>query len=120
MSSPHTLASFDATSLPSRTAYEFQPYKPRLTERDLESLFEFIWKHDPYNYEHPRYRLQTALTILLFLHLSLYPTVALSEGFYYKDTTLLVANHNGDIRVLLLICLKDRHKNQTSAKRWSG
>jgi hypothetical protein len=119
MFNSHALAAFDLSSLPSRTACEFQPRRPRLAERDLENLFEFIWKHDSYVYEHPRYRLQTALAILLFFHLGLYPTVALSEGFYYRDTTLLVANHNGAIRVLLVVCLDNRHKHQRSAKRWA-
>ena len=120
MYSPHALTTFDPRSLPSRAAHEFQPCKPRLIERNFESLFEFIWRHDSHDYKHPRYRLQIALTILLFFHLGLYPTIALSEGFYYRDTKLLVTKYNGAMRVLLIVCLNDRRKFQNSGKRWSG
>lgn len=96
---------------PSRTAYKFQPLKPQLREQSLENFFEFVWKHDPYKYEHPRDRLQIVLAILLFFHLGLHPIVALSEGFYYGDTTLLTTNRGGDLRVVLLIRLNRRKKN---------
>lgn len=42
MANLHVLAAFDPSTLPSRTAHEFQPYKPQLAERNLEHLFEFI------------------------------------------------------------------------------
>lgn len=106
--------------LPSRFAHVFQPHKPQLCESSIEELFSFIWAQDPYNWDHPRYRLQTALAILLFYHLGIYPTVALSEGFYYRDTKLLATKQGDALRFLLLVCLRGRKTLFNSQKRWGG
>jgi hypothetical protein len=55
----------------SHHAHEFQPLKPQLLEADLHDLFSFIWARDTYSFDHPRYRLQVAFSILLIFHLGL-------------------------------------------------
>jgi hypothetical protein len=102
---------------PTRSAHVFQPHKTSLTESALDDIFSFIWACDPHNYEHPRYRVQTALTSLLIYHLGMHPTVALGEGLYYRDTTLLITKQGDALRVLLLICLRGRKNLYNSEQR---
>ncbi|KAF2849432.1 hypothetical protein T440DRAFT_519030 [Plenodomus tracheiphilus IPT5] len=120
MNATTSLKPFDPASIPSRLAYGFQPLKPRTLGRDLRDLFTFIWTQDTETFDHPRYRLQTALAIQLVYYLGLHPTVALSEGFYYQDTRLLLKKHNNTVRVLLLICLEGREKFPKTEKHWRG
>jgi hypothetical protein len=112
--------SFNFSSLPSRDAYEFQPLTPRLHESDLHNLFAFVWARDSYNFEHPRYRIQIALSILLIVYAGLNPKAALKEGLYYRDTKLLFTQQNDELRFLLLICLNDHKNVSSSARRWGG
>jgi hypothetical protein len=109
---------FSPTSLPPR-AYDFQPLKPWTRKRDLHDLFVFIWAQDVQIFEHPRYRLQIALVILLIYHLGLHPNVALSEGLYYRDTRVILKKHDNQVRILILICMKGR-KNFPKSKYWRG
>ena len=113
------MAFFDPTLLPSRAAHEFQPLKPQLLSSDFNDIFDFAWLRDEFVFTHPRERLQVLLALLLMFHLGLHPTVALSEGLFYKDTTLLASDHSGTLRVLMIICLKERQKNKRSAERWA-
>lgn len=113
------LEPFSPTSLPSHLAYEFQPLKPRTGDHDLHDLFSFIWMRDTETFDHPRYRVQIALVILLFYHLGLHPNVALSEGLYYRDIKILLKKQNNTFRFALLICLEDREKFPKS-KHWRG
>lgn len=115
----HSVKPFDFNILPSRQAHEFQPSKSQLNVSDLHNLFSFIWAKDPYNYDHPRYRIQVALVLLLYFHLGLHPRAALSEGLYYGDTKLLFTYHDNAMRVVLLICLKDRKRFPNSIQ-WAG
>lgn len=115
-----TTTAFDPASLPSRRAYDFQPLKPRTHGRDVRDLFTFIWSQDTNTADHPRYRLQTAFAILLTYYVGLHPNVALSEGFCYRDTRLLLKKHDNTVRVLLLICLEGRAKFPKTEKHWRG
>jgi hypothetical protein len=99
----------------SRHAHEFQPLKPQLLEADLHNLFSFIWAHDTYSFDHPRYRLQVAFTLLLIFHLGLHPNVALKEGLYYGDTKVLLTQHKNTIRAILVIRLDNRDENARAA-----
>lgn len=108
---------FNPTTLPHK-AYEFQPRKPRLSLPGLKALLLFLWKYDLYDYEHPRYRLQTALSLHLIVYLGLQPLAGLVEGLFYGDTKLLVAYQNGKRRIVLVIRLNARDKHQ--AKLWEG
>jgi hypothetical protein len=114
------LPHFDIDILTSQRAYEFQPHKSQLRESDLHDLFTFIWARDQHNFDHPRYRVQVALSLLLIFHLGLHPKAAFNEGLYYRDTNLLLTRRNGELRVVLLICLKNRHKVSRSSGRWTG
>ena len=87
---------------------EFQPIKPQLMEADFNDLFSYIWSRDIYSYDHPRYRLQVAFTILLIFYLGLQPRVALNEGLYYNNTKIFVTRYDNNIRVLLVLYLKNR------------
>ena len=91
-------------------AQEFQPLKPQLMEADLNDLFSYIWTRDTFSFDHTRYRLQVAFTILLIFHLGLQPRVALNEGLHYHDTTIFVTRHNNNIRALLVLRLENRDK----------
>lgn len=115
-----TLAPFDPASLPSRLAYEFRPIRPRVPSRDLHDLFSFLWARDSEHFEHPRYRLQTALVLQLFYHLGLHPMVALSEGLHYQDTQILLKKHNNVVRFVLVIHLHGRDNFAKSPKHWRG
>jgi hypothetical protein len=111
---------FSKLSFPaSHRAHEFQPLKPQLLEADLHNLFSFIWAYDTHSFDHPRYRLQVAFTILLIFHLGLHPNVALKEGLYYGDTKILLTQHENTIRAILIIRLDNRDKNARAAQTWS-
>jgi hypothetical protein len=110
----------ETTLLPSRAAHEFQPSKPKLDQTRLDDIFDFAWRRDSFVHSHPRERLQILLALLLMFHLGLHPIFALSEGFLYKDTTLIACDYSGSLRVFLIICLRDRQKNKRSACRWAG
>jgi hypothetical protein len=75
-------------------AHGFQPLKPELHKSNLHDLFSYIWAQDFYNYEHPRYRIYVALSILLYLYLGLYLSVALNGGLHYEEVTILITRHN--------------------------
>jgi hypothetical protein len=111
---------FSPASLPSLLAYEFEPLKPRVSDQDLHDLFCFIWTRDTEIFDHPRYRLQTALVIQLFFYLGLHPKVALSEGLRYADTQILLRKHKNTTRALLVLRLEDRVKFSKSRKYWRG
>ncbi|KAF2023142.1 hypothetical protein EK21DRAFT_119046 [Setomelanomma holmii] len=98
--------------------HEFRPLKPQLDEANLSSLFAFIWAKDNHNYDHPRYRIQIAFTLLLFYQLGLHPNVALKHGLFYNDTQILLCRRNNEIRVLLLITFQDRTRFSKPAERW--
>jgi hypothetical protein len=111
---------FSKLSFPaSHHAHEFQPLKPQLLEADLHNLFSFIWAHDTHSFDHPRYRLQVAFTILLIFHLGLHPNVALKEGLYYGDTKILLTQHENTIRAILIIRLDNRDETARAAQTWS-
>ena len=101
-------------------AHEFQPLKPQLLEADLHDLFSFIWARDTYSFDHPRYRLQVAFSILLVFHLGLHPNVALKEGLYYSDTRIFLTRFENTTRAMLLIRLDNRDENARATRKWSG
>lgn len=111
---------FDFTSLPLSEAFEVQPLKPQLLGADLHQLFLYIWAHDSYSFDHPRYRLQVAFVILLLVHLGLHPNAALYEGLYYRDTQLLVSRHDGALRAFLIIRLDRSVRTTRATERWCG
>jgi hypothetical protein len=100
-------------------AHEFQPLKPQLLEADLHNLFSLIWARDTHSYDHPRYRLQVAFSILLIFHLGLHPNVALKEGLYYSDARIYLTRFENTTRAMLLIRLDNRDENAPTRK-WSG
>jgi hypothetical protein len=114
------MQTFSVASLPSLFAYDFQPLKPRTRTQDLHDLLEFIWMCDTEAIEHPRYRLQVVLVILLSYYLGLHPGGALSDGLYYRDTQLLLFKHDNTIRVILILQLEGRKKFRTGTKHWQG
>jgi hypothetical protein len=97
---------------------DFEPSKPLLREADLHHLLSFIWAQDSHNYDHPRYRTQVALTILLFYYLGLHPNVALKHGLYYEDVEVIVTQQNGNIRAMLLINFEKRETFPKTSIRW--
>lgn len=103
----------------SHRAYEFQPLKPQLLEADLHDLFSYIWARDTHSFDHPRYRLQVAFSILLIFHLGLHPNVALKEGLYYRDTKIFRTRYEGSIRAILIIHLHNRDENSRAAQTWN-
>ncbi|KAF2000210.1 hypothetical protein P154DRAFT_576229 [Amniculicola lignicola CBS 123094] len=120
MSTLEAIRPFDLDLLPCRFAHVFQPHKSQISQHALQDLFQFIWTRDTFVFHHPRYRIQTALTILLIYHLGIHPTVALREGFFYKDTRLVATKKDGVLRVALMICLLDRKTAYNSEKRWKA
>lgn len=102
---------FDALS--SRRAHVFEPLTPLLLAEDMNRLFRFIWSQDPHGYDHPRYRIQVALALLLHFHFGLSPTVALVESLRYGDIEVLMTKKEGITRVVLLI---DPTNNKRGAK----
>jgi hypothetical protein len=101
-------------------AYKFQPLKPQLLEADLHDLFSFIWARDTYSYDHPRYRIQVAFSILLIFYLGLHPNVALKEGLYYSDARIFLTKLDDTTRAMLHIRLDNRDKNARVNQKWSG
>jgi hypothetical protein len=100
----------------SHHAHEFQPLKPQLFKADLHDLFSFIWARYTYSFDHPRYRLQVAFSILLIFHLGLHPNVALKEGLFYGDTKILLTRYKNTIRAILIIRLDDRNEHARAAQ----
>ena len=100
--------------------HEFQPLKPQLLESDLHDLFSFIWARDTHNFDHPRYRLQVAFSILLIFHLGLHPHVALKEGLHYSDTRIFLTKFENTTRAMLLIRLNSRDGDMRVTQKWSG
>jgi hypothetical protein len=101
-------------------AHEFQPLKPQLLEADLHDLFSFIWARDTYSFDHPRYRLQVAFSILLIFQLGLHPNVALKEGLYYSDTKIFLTRLKDTTRAILVIRLDNWDKDTRVFRKWSG
>ena len=101
-------------------AYEFQPLKPQLLEADLHDLFSFIWARDTYSFDHPRYRLQVAFSILLIFHLGLHPNAALKDGLYYNDTKIFLTRHEDTTRAMLVIRLDNQDEDTQLSRKWSG
>ena len=109
------LTKFNFDALPSRQAHQFEPLKPQLQTKDLHKLFNFIWSQDPHGYEHPRYRMQVALAVLLQFHFGLSPNVTLSEGLRYQDVRILISKKDGVDRILLLI---EPTNNSKKGAKW--
>jgi hypothetical protein len=101
-------------------AHKFQPLKPQLLEADLLDLFSFIWARDTYGFDHPRYRLQVAFSILLIFHLGLHPNIALKEGLYYSDTKNFLTRLEDATRAILVIRLDNRDEDTRVSRKWSG
>jgi hypothetical protein len=97
---------------------DFEPSKPQLREVDLHHLFSFIWAQDSHNYDHPRYRIQVALTVLLHYYLGLHPNVALRYGLYYEDVEVIITKQDGNIRIMLLLDFGNRKAFPKTALRW--
>jgi hypothetical protein len=101
-------------------AYEFQPLKAQLLEADLHDLFSFIWARDTHSFDHPRYRLQVAFSILLIFHFGLHPNAALKDGLYYKDTKIFLTRHEDTTRAVLVIRLDNQDEDTRPSRKWSG
>lgn len=97
---------------------DFEASQPRLREADLHHLLSFIWAQDSHNYDHPRYRIQVALAILLYYYLGIHPDAALKNGLYYEDVEVVVTQQNGNIRVVLLVDFQKRGTFTETAPQW--
>jgi hypothetical protein len=99
---------YDFNTLLSRNAYKFLPPKPQELDSETKVLFAFIWMRNTEHLEHPRYRVQTALAILLFFYLGLHPIAALNDGLHYEHTSILLKRHENKLRAILLVQLDRR------------
>jgi hypothetical protein len=73
------LPRFEFASFTSSQVYTFLPPRPHQFKAEIDDLLSFIWSRDSELLDHPRYRIHTALVILLYLYLGLHPNVALNE-----------------------------------------